>query len=187
MQSLSKYNTGIKYLLCAIDLFSKYVWAVLLTDKRGFIIINTFQKIISKERKLNKIGVDQSDEFYSKYFKTFLKIKNIEMYSTYREGKSDFPKRLIRLLKNKNFKDMTAVSKNVYFDVLDDIVDKYNNTGYRTIKKKPISLHLVLMVITSKYQNTKSFSLKDTPKMVKQFLEVFMKKNFKKLVKKNSE
>ena len=54
MQSLSKYNKGIKYLLCAIDLFSKYVWVVSIKDKKGTTIVNAFKKIISK-RKPNKI------------------------------------------------------------------------------------------------------------------------------------
>ena len=55
MESLSKYNKGIKYLLCAIDLFSKYAWVVPLKDKREISIVNAFQKIVSKGRKLNKI------------------------------------------------------------------------------------------------------------------------------------
>ena len=55
MQSLSKYNKVIKYLLCAIDLFSKYVWLVPLKDKKGISIVNEFQNIISKRRKSNKI------------------------------------------------------------------------------------------------------------------------------------
>ena len=55
MQSLSKYNKGIKYLLCAIDLFSKYAWVVPLKDKKGVSIVNAFQKIISEGRKPNKI------------------------------------------------------------------------------------------------------------------------------------
>ena len=55
MQPLSKYNKGIKYLLCAIDLFSKYAWVVPLKDKRGISIVNAFQKIISEGRKPNKI------------------------------------------------------------------------------------------------------------------------------------
>ena len=59
------------------------------------------------------------------------------MYSTCNEGKSVLAERCIRMLKNKIFKHMTAVSKNVYFDVLDDIVNKYNNTAHRTIKMKP--------------------------------------------------
>ena len=85
MQSLSKYNKGIKYLLCAIDLFSKYAWVVPLKDKRGITIVNTFQKIFSKGRKPNKIWVDQGGEFYNNLFKRFLKINNFEMYSTYIE------------------------------------------------------------------------------------------------------
>ena len=75
-----------------------------------------------------KYGLIQGGEFYSKFFKRFLKINNIEMYSTYNEGKSVLAERFIRTLKNKIFKHMTAISKNVYFDVLDDIVNKYNNT-----------------------------------------------------------
>ena len=51
MQSLSKYNKEIKYLLCAIDLFSKYAWVVPLKDKKGTSIVNAFQKIIKKKRK----------------------------------------------------------------------------------------------------------------------------------------
>ena len=64
MQSLSKYNKGIKYLLCAIDLFSKYAWVVPIKDKKGTSIVNAFKKIISKH-KPNKIWVDQGSEFYN--------------------------------------------------------------------------------------------------------------------------
>ena len=59
------------------------------------------------------------------------------MYSTYSEGKSVIAERFIRTLKNKIFKHMADVSKNIYFDVLDDIVNKYNKTVHRTIKMKP--------------------------------------------------
>ena len=99
------------------------------------------KKILSdSNRKPNKIWVDQGSEFYNKSFKDFLKINNIEIYSAYYEGKSVVAERFIRTLKNKMFKDMTAISKNDYFDVLDDIVDKYNNTVHRTIKIKPIEV-----------------------------------------------
>ena len=62
------------------------------------------------------------------------------MYSTYNERKSLVAERFIRIPKNKIYKHMTTVSKNVYFYVLDDIVDKYNNTYHRTIKMKPINV-----------------------------------------------
>ena len=62
------------------------------------------------------------------------------MYSTYNARKSVVAERFIRNLKNKIFKHMRAVSKNVYFDVLYDIVNKYNNTVHRSIKIKPIDV-----------------------------------------------
>ena len=111
MQSFRKYNKGIKYLLCAIDLFSKYAWVIPLKDKKGTSIVNAFQKIISKERKPNKIWVEQGSEFYNQFFKDFLKINNVEMYSTFNEGKSVVAGRFIRTLKNEMFKHMTAISK----------------------------------------------------------------------------
>ena len=143
MQSLSKYNKGIKYLLCAIDLFIKYPWDVHLKDKRGITMVNAFQKIISKGRKTNKIWVDQGSEFYSNLFKWFLKINNIEMYSkysTYNERKFVIVERFIRTLKNKIFKHMTDILNSVYFDVLDDIVNKYNKKVHRTIQMKPVDV-----------------------------------------------
>ena len=161
-----------------------------IKDKKGTSIVNSFKKIISGKseaeskgrRKPNKIWVDQGSELYNKSFKDFLKINNIKMYSTYNEGKSVVAERFIRTLKNKIFKHMTAISKNVYFDVLNDIVNKYNNTVHRTIKMKPIevtddyyaeynensmelhsnkkilNLKLVAML---KFQKIKTFLLKD--------------------------
>ena len=71
MQLLSKYNKGNKYLLCAIDLFSKYTWVVPIKDKEGISIVKAFQKIILKRRKPNKIWVDQGREFYNNSFNSF--------------------------------------------------------------------------------------------------------------------
>ena len=104
-------------------------------------IFNAFQSILdSSERKPNKIGVEQGSELYNNSFKKWLKYNNIEIYSTHYEGKSVIAERFIKTLENKIYKHMTAVSKNVYFDVLDDIVDKCNNTYHRTIKMKPIDV-----------------------------------------------
>ena len=73
--------------------------------------------------------------------KNMLQDNNIEMYSTHNEGKSVVAERFIRTLKNKIYKLMTAVSKHFYFDVLDGIVDEYNNTYHRTIKMKLIDVN----------------------------------------------
>ena len=100
--------------------FSKYAWVVSIKHN-----VNAFQKILdNSKRKPNKIWVDQGSEFYNSQFKMFLKDNNIEAYSTYNEGKSIVAKRVISPLKNKFHKHMTVSSKDVYFDVLHDIVDK---------------------------------------------------------------
>ena len=74
------------------------------------------------------------------HFQKWLKDNNIEMYSTHKEGKSVVAERFIKTLKNKIYKHITGVSKNVYFDVLDDIINEYNNTHHKTIKMKPIDV-----------------------------------------------
>ena len=137
-QSLSKKNKGIKYLLCAIDLFSKYAFVIPLKDKKGISIVNAFNKIIKQSnRKPNKIWVDQGGEFHNNVFKKWLSDNDIIMYSTYNKGKSVVAERFIRTLKNKLYKHMTATGKNVYYDVLDDVVNEYNSSKRSTTKMKP--------------------------------------------------
>ena len=124
MQSLSQKNKNIKYLLCAIDLYSKYAFVVPLKDKKGISVTNGFNKIIKQSgRNPNKIWVDQGSEFYNHVFQRWLSRNNIIIYSTYKEGKSVVAERFTRTLKNKLYKHMTATGKNVYYDVLDDIVN----------------------------------------------------------------
>ena len=141
MQSLSRKHKGIKYLLCAIDLYSKYAFVIPLKDKKEISIVNAFNKVIKQSgKKTNKIWVDQGGEFYNNVFKKWLSDNDIIMYSTYNEGKSLVAEIFIRTLKNKLYKHMTATGKNVYYDVLDDVVNKYNNTKHSTIKTKPIDV-----------------------------------------------
>ena len=140
MQPLGRKNKGIKYLLCAIDLYSKYAFVIPLKDKKGISIVNAFNKIIKQSnRKPNKIWVDQGGEFYDNVFEKWLSDNDINMYSTYNEGKSVVAERYIRTLKNKLYKHMTATGKKVYY-VLDDVVNKCNNTKHSTIKMKPIDI-----------------------------------------------
>ena len=100
MQLISKYNKGIRYLLCAIDLFSKYAFVVPLKDKKGVTITSAFQSILDKSnRKPNKIWVDQGSEFYNNNFKKWLRDNDVTMYSTHNEGKSVVAERFIKTLK----------------------------------------------------------------------------------------
>ena len=91
----------------------------------------------SSDRKPNKIWVDHGSKFYDNKFKKFLKENDIEMYSNFNERKSVVAERFIKTLKYKIYKYMTYIGKNIYFNVLDDIVRKYNNTVHSSIKIKP--------------------------------------------------
>ena len=96
MQLISKYNEGIRCLLCAIDLFSKYDFVGPLKEKkRNFYCY--------------KIWIDQGSEFYNTNFKKWLKDNNVGMYSAHNEGKSVVAERFIRTLKDKIYKYMTAI------------------------------------------------------------------------------
>ena len=143
MQLLSRYNKGIRFLLCVIDIFSKYAWVFPLKDKKGISIVKAFRIILkqSNSRKPNKIWVDKGSEFYNAFFKKWLRDNDIVMYSTHNEGKSVVvAEEFIRTLKSKIYKYMTSISKNVYINKLDDIVNEYNNTYHTTIKMKPIDV-----------------------------------------------
>ena len=117
MQLLSKYNKGYRFLLCVIDIFSKYAWVIPLKDKKGISIVNGFHKIIDgSNRKPNKVWVDTGSEFYNNSFKTWTKENDIEMNSTNNDRKTVIAERFIRTLKTKIYKHMTSISKNVYID-----------------------------------------------------------------------
>ena len=160
MQLVSKFNKGIRFLLCVIDIYSKYAWVVPLKDKKGVTIVNAFPKIlVDSKRKPNKIWVDKGREFYNKSIKSWLEKNNIEMYSTDNEEKSVLAERFIRTLKTKTYKYITSVSKNVYIDKLDDIVDEYNKTYHRTIKMEPVDVKDNTYIHFSKEVNDKDLRI----------------------------
>ena len=84
--------------------------------------------------------MDKGSEFYNASFKKWLQDNYIVMYSTNNEGKSVVAERFIRTLESKIYRHMTSISKNVYIDKLDNIVDEYNNTYHTTIKMKRIDV-----------------------------------------------
>ena len=154
MQLISKFNKGPRFLLCFIDIFSKYAWVAPLKDKKGITIVNAFQEVLDNSmRKPNKISVDKGCESYNSSFKKWLKDNDIEIYSTQNEEKSVVVERFIRTLKNKIYKHITAVSENVYR--MDDIINEYNNTYHRTIKMKPIEVKDNTYIDSSKEVNDK--------------------------------
>ena len=103
------------------------MWVISLKDKKGITITNAFQKILDESnRKPNKTWVDKGIAFYNRSMKSRLQDNHIEMHSINNEEKSVVAERFIITWKNKMYKYMTSISKNVYIDKLDDIVNKYN-------------------------------------------------------------
>ena len=161
MQLISKFNKGIRFLLCVIDISSKYAWVIPLKDIKGITITNAFQKILKESsRKSNKIWVQKGSELYHRSMKSWLEKNAIGIYSTDNEGKSLVAKRFIRTLKNKIYKHMTSISENIYIDKLDDMVNKYNNAYPSTIRMKLFDVKSNTYIDSSKKIMMKILNLK---------------------------
>ena len=133
-----------------------------MKEKKSITITNAFQKIFKEfHRKTNKIWVDKGSEFYNSSVKKWLKDNDIGMYLIHNEGKSVVAERFIRTLKTKLCKYMTSLSKNVYIDILDDIVNEYNNTYYRTIKMKPVDVKDNTYIDSMELHSSKEVDYKD--------------------------
>ena len=137
MQSFAKDNDGVKYLLTVIDVFSKYGWIVPLNDKSGKSTAAGFMKIFTSGRKPGKVWVDKGREFYNTDVK-----KLVELYSTENEEKSCVVERWNRTMREKMFKYFTANSTRRYIDVLNEMVNSYNNTRHSSIKMTPAKASL---------------------------------------------
>ena len=132
MTAFKDYNDGYTFLLLVIDIFSKYGWIIPLKNKKGETVANAL-KTIFKERRPQKLWTDKGREFYNKDVKEL-----IELYSTENEEKSSIVERWIRTIKEKMWKYFTDNNTYKYMDVLDDLVEDYNNTVHSSIKMTPI-------------------------------------------------
>ena len=138
MQKFAKLNKGYRYLLTSIDIFSKYSWVIPLKDKRGITIKNALQKIF-KERKPKFLWTDRGTEFYNKQVQDLLNENNIKLYSTNNsEIKSSVIERFNRTFKNMMYKKFTENNNTIFYNILDELVNNYNNKYHSTIKMTPI-------------------------------------------------
>ena len=137
---------------------------------------NAFQKIIDKFEgcKPDKIWLDKSSEFYRRSVKSWLQDNDIEMYSPYNERTFVAADRFIKTLKNKIYKYITSISKNVRRTNLDDIVDKCNISRMKPILKLMIKILNLKLVIMKEHRNIKTFLVKVTLQISQKFL--FFKK-----------
>ena len=138
MQKFAKLNKGYRYLLTCIDIFSKFAWVIPLKDKKGITIKNALEKIFN-ERKPKYLWTDNGKEFYNKQVQDLLNENNIKLYSTNNsEIKSAVIERFNRTFKNMMYKKFTENNNTIFYNILDELVNNYNNKYHSTIKMSPI-------------------------------------------------
>ena len=139
MVEYAKQNDGDKYILCIIDVFSKFAWCIPLPDKKAVTILKAFKNVIKQsKRKPEKVWCDRGSEFYNELFKAFLDDNNITLYSTYGESKSVVVERFNRTIKNWLWKYFTAKHTRDWVNTLEELTDFYNRQKHRSIKMTPI-------------------------------------------------
>ena len=127
-------NEGYNYLLCVIDCFSKFAWCKPLKTKSGDETAEAFKKIFEEGRSCKYLQFDEGKEFYNKKVKALLEEKNIKYFSTHAGQKAAIVERFNRTLKTRMWKYFTANETRKWIDIIQNLVDDYNNTFHRTIK-----------------------------------------------------
>jgi hypothetical protein len=168
MIPFAKENNGFKYFITGIDLYSRFAFAMPLKSKTGKDVTEAIQTIIDEYNvHPEKLWVDQGKEFYNKELDQLRKkYNNIEIYSTFGEHKSVMIERFNRTLKSMMYKLFTSNGNREWINILDDLIDKYNNNFHRSIKNKPINIFKSDKLISKNFiddrDNTKAkFNLGD--------------------------
>ncbi|KAJ8914742.1 hypothetical protein NQ315_017453 [Exocentrus adspersus] len=134
--SYSKENNGYKYVLIVINCFSKFVWTEPLINKSAQEVANAMNKILQCSKKIPKnLQTDMGKEFYNTNFNKLMKKYKINHYSVYSTKKASIVELSIRTIKN-----MLWRGEYKWIHILDDIVDKYNNTVHSTTRMKPVKV-----------------------------------------------
>jgi len=137
MQQYSGVNKSYKYILCIIDCFTKYSWALPLKSKKGEEVAAAASKIFARNSP-NLLHVDQGREFYNKHFEALVKKHNIKMYSTFSAVKASIVERFNRTLKQRMFKEFTSRGSRDWITILPSLIDDYNSSTHRTIGMTPV-------------------------------------------------
>ena len=134
-----KNNRGYRYVLVCVDNFSKYGWTIPIKNKYATTIKEALEQIITtSKRKPNLIETDDGKEFANKIFETYLKSQNIKRYSRYTSKGAVFAERFNRTIRNLLKKPVFENGDANWIDILDSIINKYNNTIHSSTKMTPI-------------------------------------------------
>ena len=140
MIKYSKINKNYKYIFTNIDIFSKFAWVFPIKSKKIQDIKPCFEKIF-KERKPLYIWSDQESAFFSKEMLKFFEDNNVKIYHTYSNLKAVVIERFNRSLRELMMKEFVKNNNTVWYNILPELIKKYNNRHHRTIKMKPIDVN----------------------------------------------
>ncbi|XP_065223788.1 uncharacterized protein LOC135847968 [Planococcus citri] len=157
LQSLSKHNDGMKYLLTVIDIFSKKAYVEPLKTKKAQDIVDAFERIIKHEKsRPRNLQTDKGSEFIAEDVQTFFKKNNINHFTTQNpDVKAAVVERFNRTLKTRMWRYLHYTNAYRYIDVLNDLVDAYNSSYHRTIHMAPSNVNPgnILTVYHNTYGN----------------------------------
>lgn len=138
----ARENNNFKYIFICINVFSKYAWAIPLRNKTAKEVTKAMESILSAKKNIPKnIQSDQGKEFYNTHFKNLMDKFNINHYSSYSNVKSAIVERFNRTLKNEMWKEFSLNGNYRWVDMLQRLINKYNNTIHSTTQYKPISVN----------------------------------------------
>lgn len=137
-QKYSKENEDFKYLLFVIDVFSRFLWVEPLKDKTSNEIVSAFDSILFEtHRHPKRLRTDAATDFTSSGFQKLMRMENINHFVTHSEKQANYVERVIQTMKKKIFRYMVAQNKEKYINVLEDMVNAYNNTWHSGIQERP--------------------------------------------------
>jgi len=145
MTHYAKQNDGMRYVLMVIDVFSRYAWAIPLPTKQAKDVVKGFELLLKKSssRIPVKIRTDPGGEFVNTVMKKWFDQQNILHSVTHNEVKANYVERLIKTIKSKIVKLFQYQNSFKYVTYLDDIMDSYNHTYHRSIKRRPVQVNKI--------------------------------------------
>jgi hypothetical protein len=153
LSALKRYNRQYRFLLCVIDVFSKYAWVTPLKDKTGKTLVRAFEGILkTSKRKPQRLQTDKGTEFLNSKFRALLNSRNIHLFTTENpETKASVVERFQRTYKSRMWKYFYRNKTLKYVDVLNKFTDAYNGARHRSIGRPPIDVNADNEILVYRY------------------------------------
>ena len=142
MQPFARENKGYRYLLTAIDIFSRYAYARPLKDKTGKEVASALRSMFEENKGISPsfLQTDQGKEFYNSHVKQLLQNFDVELFSVYSDYKAAVCERFNKTLKDRMYRYFTYKGNHKWVDVLPQLVHSYNNSYHRSLERTPASI-----------------------------------------------